>query len=163
MILILSLSFNIYGKRQREPDDGDDANLAFWDASIKSCNNPIRISNRFAWLHLFNLILKVLFFDSGKGNESDAAPIPTLDLITPHHDTARLPINKFLKADNTRLYRMICLYSDTYYAAIYDFGKIIRADEISKRDDSEGMVEITRDGVPYNFFSLSTSFLIHAG
>jgi len=81
---------------------------------------------------LFNLIPKVLFFNPGKGNESDAAPIPTTDFITPHQDTAFLSVDTFLEPDNARLHRMIRLDTDTYYAAIHDLGKIISPHEIIK-------------------------------
>lgn len=102
------------------------------DTSIQPCNNPIRISDRFAGFYLLNLIPKVLFFCPGKGNEADAAPIKTPDLITPHHDATCLSINTFFEADNALLYRVICFDADTYYAAIYDLSKIIRTYEIVK-------------------------------
>jgi hypothetical protein len=116
------------------------SNSVFRDTSIQSCNDPIRILYRFAWLHLLNLIPKVLFFNPGKGNESDAAPIPATDLITPHQDTAFLSMDTILEPDNARLYQMIRLDANTYYAAIHDLDKIICPHEIIKRDNSEGTV-----------------------
>ncbi|HUI68128.1 MAG TPA: hypothetical protein VL087_07950 [Nitrospirota bacterium] len=98
------------------------------------------MSDRFARFHLFNLIPKALFFNSGERNESDAAPISTPDLITPHQDTAFLSVDEFLEPDKARLNRVICLDTDTYYAAIHDLGKIICPHEIIKRDDPEGTV-----------------------
>jgi hypothetical protein len=119
------------------------SNLVLRDTAIQLCNYPIRILYRLARVHLFNLIPKVLFFNSGKGNESDAAPIPATDLITPHQDTAFLSVYTFLEPDNASLYRMIRLDTDTNYAAIHDFGKMICTHEIIKRDDLEGTVQIT--------------------
>jgi len=116
------------------------SNLVLRDTAIQLCYDPIRILYRLAGVYLFNLIPKVLFFNSGKGNESDAAPIPATALITPHQDTAFLSVDMFLEPDNTRLYRMIRLDTDTDYAAIHDFGKIICPHEIIKRDDPEGTV-----------------------
>jgi hypothetical protein len=109
----------------------------FRDKSIQSCNNPIRISDRVARFHLFNLIPQVLFFNPGKRNESDAAPIPTTDLITPHQNTAFLSVDMFLEPDNARLYRMTRLDTDTYDAAIHDSAKIVCPHKIIKRDDPE--------------------------
>jgi len=114
------------------------SNLVLRDTAIQLCYDPIRILYRLAGVYLFNLIPKVLFFNSGKGNESDAAPIPATALITPHQDTAFLSVDMFLEPDNTRLYRMIRLDTDTDYAAIHDLRKIIRSHEIIKRDDPEG-------------------------
>jgi hypothetical protein len=118
-------------------------NSFFLDTPIQPCNKLIRISDRLAEFHLFKLIPKVLLFNSGKGNESDAAPIPTTDLITPHQDTTFMSVDEFLEPDNTRFYGVIRLDTDTYYAAIHDFGKIICPHEIIKRDDPEGTAYIT--------------------
>jgi len=107
------------------------------DTFIQPCNNLIRIADWCAGLHLLNLIPEVLFFNTCKGNESDAGPIPTPDSITPHYDTACLTINKLLEADHARLYRAICLDADTYDAAIDDIGMIICTHKIIKRDDAE--------------------------
>ena len=113
-------------------------NSVFRDESIQSCNDPIRISDGVARLHLFKYIQKVLFFNSSKGNESDAGPILASDLITPHQDTAFLSLDDVLKPDNARMYRIIRLDANTYYAAIHDLGVIICAHETVKRDDLEG-------------------------
>jgi hypothetical protein len=86
---------------------------------------------------LFNLIPQVLFFNPGKRNESDAAPIPTADLITPHQDAASLSVDTFLEPDNARLYRMTRLDADTYDAAIHNSGKIVCPHKIIKRNDPE--------------------------
>jgi hypothetical protein len=86
---------------------------------------------------LFNLIPKALFFNPGKGNESDAASIPAIDLTTPHQDTAFLPVDTFLEPDNARLYRMTRLDTDANYAAIHNSGKIVCPHKVIKRYDPE--------------------------
>jgi hypothetical protein len=82
---------------------------------------------------------KVLFLDSCKGNEADAAPVSTPDLIVPYQDTARLAIRLIFEADNARLNRAICLNAKTNDAAINNPGMIICPHEIVKRDDLNGI------------------------
>ena len=112
-------------------------NSVFRDTAVQSRNESVWIPNRFERFHLFNLILKVLFFHPGKGNESDAAPISASNLTTPHQDTAFLSVDRFLEPYNARLYRMTCLDTDTYYAAIHNPRKIVCPHKVIKRYDPE--------------------------
>jgi len=115
----------------------DGSKSVFWDTSIQPCKNPIRVMDLGARLYMFNKISEILFFNPGKGNESDAASIPAAVLTTPHQDTAFLSVNTFLEPDNTWSERALRLDADPYYTSIHDPDNIICAHEIMKRDDPQ--------------------------